>query len=46
MSDADGCFPDGTPYPNHTNMGCDFLPPIGGGGRLGAYAFLGQARLA
>ncbi len=42
LVDADGSFPDGTPYPNHTNMGCEYLPPEAGGGRLGSYVFVGH----
>ena len=42
LVDQDGSFPDGTPYPNHTNMGCDYLPPAGGGGMLGSYVFMGH----
>lgn len=42
LVDVDGSFPDGTPYPNHTNMGCDHLPPEAGGGVLGSYVFVGH----
>lgn len=35
-----GQYNDGTPYPVHTNMGCDFLPPDAGGGTLGSYVFI------
>ena len=42
LVDQDGTFPDGTPFPNHTNMGCDYLPPAAGGGPLGSYVFMGH----
>jgi hypothetical protein len=42
LVDQDGAYPDGTPFPNHTNMGCDFLPPAAGGGLLGSYVFMGH----
>jgi hypothetical protein len=38
--DFDGSYPDGTPYPNHTNMGQAYLPPEAGGGTLGSYCFV------
>ena len=42
LVDEDGAYPDGTPFPNHTNMGCDYLPPTAGGGPLGSYVFMGH----
>ena len=42
LVDRTGAFPDGSPYPNHTNMACDFLPPEAGGGPLGSYVFMGH----
>ena len=42
LVDPTGAFPDGSPYPNHTNMACDFLPPEAGGGPLGSYVFMGH----
>jgi hypothetical protein len=35
-----GAYPNGTPYPFHTNMGCDFLPSDAGGGSQGSYVFI------
>lgn len=42
LVDQDGSFPDGTPFPNHTNMGCEFLPATAGGGPQGSYVFMGH----
>ncbi len=41
-ADANGAYPNGNPYPVHTNMGCDYLPPEAGGGTLGSYVFIGH----
>ena len=39
---ADGEFPNGTPYPNHTNMAVDFVPSAAGGGLRGSFVFVGH----
>lgn len=41
---SDGSYPNGTPYPNHTNMGCEYLPPEAGGGTLGSYVFISHSQ--
>lgn len=35
-----GAYPDGTPYPFHTNMGVDYLPSDAGGGANGSFVFI------
>ncbi len=37
-----GEWADGTPYPPHTNMAVEFLPPDAGGGALGSFVFFGH----
>jgi hypothetical protein len=41
--DASAGFNDGTPYPIHTNMGVDYLPPDAGGGTLGSLVHIAHS---
>jgi hypothetical protein len=43
--DGNGEYPDGRPYPTHTNMGCDWLPPeAGGAATYGSFVFMGHGQ--
>lgn len=43
--DGNGAFPDTRPYPNHTNMGIDWLPPAAGGAAtVGSLVFIGHGQ--
>ena len=40
--DTNGSWPNGTPFPNHTYFGIEFLPAEAGGGTLGSFVFMGH----